>query len=87
MPPWLSMRGWRVFLDYMPGSVIPGIRQPFSQGNLLPFWSMKAAIEEHYLNVVPEDPGEAENGVGEPLESTMMDMLPGALTSVAVPEK
>jgi arylsulfatase A-like enzyme len=77
----------RAWLDFMPGSDIPVIRQPFQQGDMLPFWSMNPRIDDHHLYMVSQDPGEAENRVGEPLESEMTDLLRTALLEVNAPDE
>jgi hypothetical protein len=75
----------RAYLDFMPGSDIPVIRQPFQQGDLLPFWSMSPEIDAHHLYQLKEDPGETENRVGDPLEKQMLELLHAALTDVEAP--
>lgn len=77
----------RAWLDFMPGSDIPVIRQPFQEGDLLPYWSMSPQIGDHHLYVVTDDPDEKENRVGEALEATMIELLRTALTEVEAPEE
>jgi arylsulfatase A-like enzyme len=50
----------RAFLDRMPGSSIPVLRQPFAAGDRLPFWAV-ARYESHLLFDLGEDPGEERN--------------------------
>ena len=38
----------RATLDFMPGSDVPVIRQPFQPGDLLPFWAMGNFRGNHY---------------------------------------
>jgi arylsulfatase A-like enzyme len=75
----------RAFLDFMPASDIPVIRQPFRDGDLLPFWAMSPAIGDHHLYRISEDPDEEENRVGEDLEEKMIELLRVALKDVDAP--
>lgn len=77
----------RAWLDFMPGSDIPVIRQPFAEGDMLPFWSMNPRLGDHHLYDIESDPVEAENRIGEKLEMQMIDMLREALKSVAAPDE
>ena len=70
-----------------PGTDIPVIRQPFQEGDLLPFWSMQARIGEHQLYVIPDDPQEMDNQVGKPLEKDMIELLRVALKEVNAPHE
>ena len=36
------------YLDYMPGSDVPVIRQPFKPGDALPYWSLGSRTREHH---------------------------------------
>lgn len=75
----------RAWLDFMPGSDIPVIRQPFQEGDLLPYWSMNPQVGDHHLYTVHDDPDEQENRVGEKLEASMIEMLRAALSEVEAP--
>ncbi|MCZ6502391.1 MAG: sulfatase [Gammaproteobacteria bacterium] len=75
----------RAYLDFMPDSEIPVIRQPFRQGDLLPYWSLNPQINDHHLYKVNDDPEENENRVGEPLEKDMQDLLRHALEEMQAP--
>ena len=75
----------RAWLDTMPGTDIPVIRQPFQEGDLLPFWCMQARVDEHQLYVIPDDPQERDNRVGTPLEKDMIELLRVALKAVEAP--
>jgi arylsulfatase A-like enzyme len=77
----------RAYLDFMPGSDIPVIRQPFQQGDLLPFWSMNPKIDDHHLYRLDLDPTEAENRAGEKLEGDMIELLRVALTDMQAPRE
>jgi hypothetical protein len=75
----------RARLDFMPGSEIPVIVQPFAPGDRLPFWVGRHAIDAHFLFDLSEDPEEAENITGTPAEADMVEMLRVALHTVEAP--
>jgi len=75
----------RAYLDFMPGSDIPVIRQPFQQGDLLPFWSMQPDIDAHHLYDLSVDPNENINSLGGKLESDMIEILRVALKELNAP--
>lgn len=77
----------RAWLDFMPGSEIPVIRQPFQEGDLLPFWSMNPQIGDHHLYRLEQDPVEGENRVGDALEADMIELLRVALKDVEAPDE
>jgi arylsulfatase A-like enzyme len=77
----------RAWLDTMPGTDIPVIRQPFAPGDLLPFWAGGGGhLGEHHLYDVSNDPSEVENRVGERDERDMVDLLRAALVDVEAPD-
>jgi arylsulfatase A-like enzyme len=75
----------RAYLDFMPNSDIPVIRQPFQPGDMLPYWSMNPRIDDHHLYKVFDDPMENENRIGEPLEKEMQELLRVALAEMQAP--
>ena len=77
----------RAFLDYMPGSDVPVIRQPFRQGDLLPFWSLGMRVGEHHCYDVANDPEEMENRLGTTDERDMVELLRVALRAVDAPDE
>ncbi len=77
----------RARLDFMPGSEIPVIRQPFEPGDMLPYWSIDAPLDAHELYNLAEDPTEEANRTGEKLESDMIELLRVALTEVEAPDE
>jgi len=81
----LPMPDERAFLDRMPGSSIPVIRQPFQQGDALPFWVNRAIGGQHHLYDIDLDPDEYENRVGEAVEREMQELLRTALADVEAP--
>ena len=76
----------RAWLDRMPGSEIPVIRQPFQPGDAMPIWVAGTHIlGRHHLYDVVNDPGERENRAGEAAEREMADLLRTALADVDAP--
>jgi hypothetical protein len=75
----------RARLDFMPGSEVPVIRQPFQPGDRLPFWVGSNVLDAHFLFDLDEDPGEERNLVGSPAEADMVELLRVALRSVDAP--
>ncbi len=82
MPP-PDQRAW---LDTMPDTDVPVLRQPFDAGDRLPIWAMaKNAIDDHHLYDLSIDPDERENRTGERQEAEMTEMLRTALTALDAP--
>ncbi|MGI9594687.1 MAG: sulfatase, partial [Acidimicrobiales bacterium] len=76
----------RATLDYLPGSTVPVIRQPYVDGDALPFWANGAKIVgQHHLYDLGVDPDEAENRTGESVEAELTDLLRAALTELDAP--
>ncbi len=77
----------RATLDFMPGSDVPVIRQPFESGDVLPFWASGARnVGRHHLYDLDVDPDERENRRGEQSEAEMVDLLRTALVEVDAPD-
>jgi hypothetical protein len=97
MPVGRGLESFRIFpnpdrratLDYMPGSDVPVIRQPFAAGDPLPFWAGGARNEgRHHLYDVGVDPDETENRRDETaVEREMIDLLRTALVDVEAPDE
>jgi arylsulfatase A-like enzyme len=77
----------RARLDFMPGSDVPVIRQPFEPGDRLPFWVGQSAVDRHFLFDLSVDPDEDENLVGTKAESDMVEVLRVALKGVDAPDE
>lgn len=77
----------RAWLDFMPESDIPVIRQPFVEGDLLPYWSINPPVDEHYLFDISQDPEEENNLVGQRAERQMQELLHAALTELQAPDE
>ena len=75
----------RAWLDTMPGSTVPVIRQPFEPGDMLPFWAADVREGDHYLFDLEEDPGERLNLVGTAAERDAIALLRAALEQVEAP--
>jgi hypothetical protein len=84
----------RATLDFMPGSEVPVIRQPFQPGDLLPFW-VRGPVGRHHLYDLGDDPDEEHDrstAAGGPaadaaLEREMTDLLVAALDEVEAPRE
>lgn len=77
----------RAYLDTMPGTDIPVIRQPFQPGDQLPFWSVNPPLGDHHLYCIDQDPDEKENRVGDGLEKDMIELLRVALMDLNAPRE
>jgi arylsulfatase A-like enzyme len=77
----------RARLDFMPGSEIPVIRQPFAPGDRLPFWVGSGCVDAHHLYDVAVDPSEDEDLVGTRVEDEMIELLRAALDEVHAPDE
>ena len=77
----------RATLDFMPASDVPVIRQPFREGDMLPFWAIGPAVDEHHLYNIVDDPGEEVNRVGDAEERRMIELLRQALIEVDAPQE
>lgn len=82
----MPMPDSRASLDYMPGSTIPVIRQPFREGDLLPFWSY-AKQYETILFHRGEDPDELVNRIDDSIAKDAEELLRVALTEVHAPSE
>ena len=77
----------RAWLDTMPATEIPVLRQPFAQGDQMPIWSFgDQSVDKHYLFDITVDPNEQENRVGEKSEAAMEEMLRVAMRSIDAPD-
>lgn len=82
----------RAWLDMMPGSDVPVIRQPFEPGDMLPFWAYGGLVDENILYDRVDDPGQERNlasphGVSPAsLEKVLIEILRGALISIDAPD-
>ncbi len=78
----------RATLDYMPGSDVPVLRQPFAAGDVLPFWAGgERSLGQHHLYDLDVDPDEEENRAAEAGAADMDDLLRTALIDVEAPDE
>ncbi len=76
----------RAFLDFMPGSDIPVLRQPWDPGDRLPMWASGVRTAgDHHCYDLDVDPDETENRVGDAVEADMIELLRVALREVEAP--
>jgi len=75
----------RAYLDNMPGSKVPVIRQPFQDGDLLPYWAVSSFSGNHLYDL-HNDPTEDENLGGSKMENDLADRLRQALVDVEAPD-
>jgi arylsulfatase A-like enzyme len=82
----------RAYLDAMPGSSVPVIRQPFMQGDFLPFWAYGGLKNENLLFDCTVDPGELNNLAAahgselSEIEQRLVRKLEEALLEINVPD-
>ncbi len=75
----------RATIDFMPGSDVPVLRQPFEEGDMLPYWAAQPRVGEHHLYDIDLDPEETENRLGAGDETDMIELLRVGLRSVDAP--
>jgi arylsulfatase A-like enzyme len=75
----------RARLDYMPGSDVPVIRQPFAAGDPVPYWAATGRARGHLLFDLDEDPAEEHDQAGTRAEADAEELLRVALASVDAP--
>jgi arylsulfatase A-like enzyme len=80
----LPLPDGRAVLDRMPGSKVPVIRQPFVQGDLLPYWAGTEFSGNHVYDLA-NDPSEEENLADSKREGDLADKLREALRQVEAP--
>jgi hypothetical protein len=82
----------RAYLDAMPGSSVPVIRQPFMQGDFLPFWAYGGLKNENLLFDCTADPSENNNLAAahgselSEIEQGLIRKLKKALLDIDVPD-
>ncbi len=79
----------RAWLDRMPGSEVPVIRQPYQPGDLLPLWiAMSRCVDRHFLFDLDVDPDEQENRAAVTAElDDGLELLRSALGEVDAPDE
>ena len=81
----LSPPDERARLDRMPGSRVPVIRQPFAEGDTLPFWALAHFTGNHLFDL-DGDPGEENNLAGGAAERRSAEHLRAALREIDAPD-
>jgi len=77
----------RATLDYMPGSSVPVIRQPFGSGDVVPFWAMtNTGTTRDLLFDVVGDPHEDRDLSGTGLADQLEGVLRSVLRDVDAPD-
>jgi arylsulfatase A-like enzyme len=74
----------RAFLDRMPGTEVPVLRQPFGPGDALPFWAWGQMDGNHLWDL--DDPADVDGGLGSAPERELTDLLRAALDDVEAPD-
>ena len=82
----LPLPDHRAFLDHMPGSAIPVIKQVWDASNAVPFWAW-AKFSGHHLFNTDSDPNENENKIGSGDEARMIKLLQSALKDIEAPKE
>jgi len=77
----------RAYIDYMPGSDVPVIRQPFAIDDPVPFWARTAPFMGDVLFDRREDPGETRNRAVEAERSGLTEALREALLAIDAPRE
>ncbi len=75
----------RAWLDRMPGSDVPVLRQPFEAGDPVPYWAF-TRFAGHSLFDLSVDPDENEDLAGSTREHDVADRLRTALLEVEAPD-
>ena len=75
----------RAFLDRMPGSDIPVIRQPYEEGDPAPYWLSSRSQGSKLWNI-KDDPEEMEDIAGSADEARLAKVLKEALREINAPE-
>jgi hypothetical protein len=75
----------RARLDFMPGSDVPVLRQPFAPGDRLPYWAAGEFSGNHLWDL-ENDPNEERDLVGAPEEKRAAEQLYEALREVDAPD-
>jgi arylsulfatase A-like enzyme len=75
----------RAFLDHMPGTTVPVLRQPFQASDTLPYWAVGAFSGNYVFNLV-DDRQEEHNLAGTPKEQELADRLRQVLKDVQAPD-
>ena len=78
----------RATLEYMPGSDVPVIRQPFTTGDEVPFWARMNSFHGDVVFNRKEDPLEEQNlvkGTSVEASSSQVEAMREALKAIEAP--
>ncbi|MEZ5375764.1 MAG: sulfatase [Acidimicrobiales bacterium] len=82
----LPLPDQRAWLDTMPGSELPVIRQPYAAGDRMPMWAGGPhIIGRHHLYDLANDPDEQENLAGGRLDEQLCELIRSALVELEAP--
>lgn len=76
----------RARIDFVPGSDVPVLCQPFVEGDLLPFWARNAQFSGNHLWHLDDDPAELNDLAGSALEAEYLAKLRAALENIEAPQ-
>ena len=76
----------RAFLDYMPATDCPVIRQPYDSNDRTSLFAAARQNRESLLYDIANDPDERENRAGEGIERQLAEMLRAALVELDAPD-
>ena len=76
----------RAQLDFMPGSSVPVIRQPYLPGDQLPLFANRNCVDRHFLFDIDVDPDEQENRFGEGESADLLTQLREQLQNINAPD-
>jgi len=77
----------RAYLDFMPGSDVPVIRQPFGPDDPVPFWARTAPFSGDALFERIEDPDETHDRADDGVPSEVTDAMREALRLLEAPNE
>jgi arylsulfatase A-like enzyme len=75
----------RATLEYMPGTDVPVIRQPYEPGDRVPFWAALVPPGASHLFDAETDPAEKDDRTGTPVEAHMVEAVASELRSIQAP--
>lgn len=81
----LPLPDHRAFLDRMPGSDVPVIHQTWAAGDPIPYWA-RFRPTGNYVFDLEDDPAEAHNLAGQPIEAQLAEQLRAALVELEAPK-
>ena len=78
----------RAWLDHLPGTDVPVIRQPFDPSDALPFWAGgRFTGDVLYDRDEADATGSVRNKVGQGPDAEMTELLVEALRAIEAPDE